>query len=170
MTEPGYWRRSAIDAVRQSQDVEVRSAAGASVYAERAQAHALLAIEETLSMLAPALLGRVDPMPSEEYDDRMLLERAVMASLKLDRPYTMDVVLEVVKERVDQVERGYTAEHDDEHGWRHVADQINRFQAEIFDGARDVRTGLVIIAALAIGAVETYDRGDRDDRGEARRG
>ena len=67
---------------------------------------------------------------------------------------TVGAMFAVQAERTRQIEKGYTPEHDDEHGLEHVLSQVNR-KATTWPPSRD---HLVRDAALILAAVEWYDR------------
>lgn len=64
------------------------------------------------------------------------------------------VVTEIYEERIDQIERGYTPEHDDEHGLQHIMDQEQQRTA----GKLWSRESLVEAAAVLVAAIEWFDR------------
>jgi hypothetical protein len=65
----------------------------------------------------------------------------------------MAALEDIATERVRQVEKGWTATHDDAHGVVHLIDEA---QARLDGGPS--RRGLVAAAALLVAAIETLDR------------
>lgn len=67
---------------------------------------------------------------------------------------TMGVILQVRAERTRQIEKGYTPEHDDEHGLEHILSQVNRTATTW----PPTRANLERDAGLLVAAIEWYDR------------
>jgi len=66
----------------------------------------------------------------------------------------VSIIDEVAAERQKQIEKGYDAAHDDEHGWMHV-----RYIARLnLDWTTDERESMVKAAASLVAAVEAFDR------------
>jgi len=65
------------------------------------------------------------------------------------------VLLQVRAERTRQIERGYTPEHDDQHGLTHLLDE-----AYARMNSSSSRANLVAVAALVVAAIEWIDRSD----------
>jgi hypothetical protein len=70
---------------------------------------------------------------------------------------TVGVMLQVKAERQRQIERGYTPEHDDEHGLEHIVDQA---RGRILPQQLRTRGELVQAAACLVAAIEWLDRSD----------
>lgn len=159
---------------------------GAKVDAMNAQTHALLAIHEELSWLAPRMLGQVDPIPQMPANVDAVMEELIdgqwvpveWRQLAPGLPHTLRMVAhrviekpdegpsvvyadEIAAERQRQIAQGYTPAHDDEHGWRHLVTQIGyRVQSRLWGalGDADAREELVVMAALAVAGIEVIDR------------
>lgn len=79
----------------------------------------------------------------------------VKVSVDLTDVRALGALVSVWDERRRQVGKGYTLEHDDEHGAEHLVELVlDRLQNE----KSDPRELLVQCAALLIAAVETIDR------------
>ena len=65
------------------------------------------------------------------------------------------VVTQVYEERLEQIERGYTPEHDDEHGLEHILDQA---RGRLLPQQLRTREELVQAAACLVAAIEWLDR------------
>jgi hypothetical protein len=94
---------------------------------------------------------------------------------------TSDVADDVIVERVHQVEAGFTPDHDDEHGLRHlikwakwyadcgVSDVLEDHLGVISVKEAPHREKLVQAAALLVAAIEYVDRAEnREDNGQAK--
>lgn len=89
---------------------------------------------------------------------------------RVDTAATRTVLIELLDERRNQIDRhGWTPDHDDRHGSDEFAWLIARRAVEMCNPvalvAVDVRRLLVEIAAIAIAAIESYDRVVGKDEG-----
>jgi len=80
---------------------------------------------------------------------------------------TEEVMLEVLSERILQVAKGYTPEHDDAHGEMHILEQAMRRLPHVVDWIAGQpayhvpsREDLVQAAACLIAAIEFIDRNE----------
>lgn len=74
---------------------------------------------------------------------------------------TFEALLSVTAERSQQEQKGWTPEHDDEHGVQHLLiEAYERLAIAGFDAGigNETRESLVVVAALLIAAIETHDR------------
>jgi hypothetical protein len=76
---------------------------------------------------------------------------------------TFEAILDVTAERSKQEEKGWTTEHDDEHGVEHLlresSARLGMIGAAGFDRERiAVRAEVVTCAALLVAAIEVLDR------------
>lgn len=73
---------------------------------------------------------------------------------------TSTVLQEVAAERLRQQAKGYTTQHDDDHGWEHAArEAFARLPESIMiPELKEPRATLVECAALLVAAVESIDR------------
>jgi hypothetical protein len=72
----------------------------------------------------------------------------------------MSVYDEIAAERARQIEKGYTPEHDDEHGVNHITGWARRYVP--YAGWIDTRERAIQAAALLVAAVEAIDRAAQD--------
>lgn len=74
---------------------------------------------------------------------------------------TFEAIHAVTVERSAQEQRGWTPEHDDEHGVQHLLiETYERLAIAGYDAGNgsETRESLVVVAALLIAAIETHDR------------
>lgn len=74
---------------------------------------------------------------------------------------TARVVTEIVLERDSHASRGYTLEHDDQHGSAHLLHEAKSHLTHLGETPTDqhVRGEMIVAASLLVAAVETIDRG-----------
>ena len=88
---------------------------------------------------------------------------SVSTDAHVDTAATREVLLEVLMERRNQVDRhGWTPAHDDEHAFFDFAWLIGRRAIEMCNpmtaDAVDVRRMFVEMAAISVAAIESFDR------------
>ncbi|WP_295792028.1 hypothetical protein [uncultured Microbacterium sp.] len=75
---------------------------------------------------------------------------------------TFEAILEVTAERSRQEEKGWTPEHDDEHGVQHLlVEAYNRLSVVGYDAGTKAGASshsLVVVAALLVAAIEANER------------
>lgn len=105
---------------------------------DAAGVHALLAIAEILDTLPARMLGQMDPTPVTATD--------------------LTVFDEIRMERAAQVAQSWTFEHDQQHGIDHLYRLINSYLFKPGDHPhRDERDRLIVVAALAVAAIDLLD-------------
>ena len=82
--------------------------------------------------------------------------------IKFATPRTERALRDANNERIKQINLGYTAEHDQEHGARSLARRAALYAgdgAHAIGGAENVRDNLLAAIGLLIAAVEVLDSG-----------